>query len=271
MDFQPVFEHIPKHFAKDGDILMSHQLAMMSGSFPAGEEYYIESVRHFRDEITDPVLKAQVAGFIGQEKMHSRQHDALNAHLASFGYRIDTIDRVSRKINAVRKRRENPLRDLAETAAAEHLTATMAEIVLRNPDLAVEAAMGVILWHALEECEHKAVAFDVYRAIGGSERERIRAGRLRRYTMWAVPFMAVASALLTDPAIRRPGALLASWRRFQASPLTGKEVRARLKEFERPGFHPNDRDTDALLEEWRERLFGAGGSLSEALVLGKSA
>jgi predicted metal-dependent hydrolase len=29
----------------------------------------------------------------------------------------------------------------------------------------------------------------------------------------------------------------------------------------RPGFHPDDRDTRALLESWRTQLFGEGGAL----------
>ena len=54
------------------------------------------------------------------------------------------------------------------TAALEHFTATLAEMILSDPEardmFGDETVKNLFLWHALEEAEHKAVAFDVYKA-----------------------------------------------------------------------------------------------------------
>jgi hypothetical protein len=41
-----------------------------------------------------------------------------------------------------------------------------------------------------------------------------------------------------------------------------REVWERFKDYERPDFHPNDRDSTALVETWRAELFSDGGSLA---------
>ena len=74
MAFEDGFADVPRHFAKDGDLIGSHLAAALSAVFPDGEDFFVRSVRHFRDQITDPELKRQVGGFIGQEAMHGRQH-----------------------------------------------------------------------------------------------------------------------------------------------------------------------------------------------------
>ena len=45
-------------------------------------DFFVRSVRYFRDQITDPDLQRQVAGFIGQESVHGREHRAFNRRLA---------------------------------------------------------------------------------------------------------------------------------------------------------------------------------------------
>ena len=75
-----------------------------------------------------------------------------------------------------------------------------------------EGIESLFLWHALEESEHKAVAFDVYRAIGGSERTRILTMKAARYGFVLGVSFQVALSLLRDPASREKGRLRASFR-----------------------------------------------------------
>ena len=69
----------------------------------------------------------------------------------------------------------HPVNHVAVTAAYEHFTAVMATGVLTHPNWLDGATPELALlwrWHAVEESEHKTVAFDLYRAMGGSERRR---------------------------------------------------------------------------------------------------
>ncbi len=81
ISFEESLQDLPRHFAADGDLILSHLAAALSSVFPDGEDFFVRSVRHYRDQITDPDLKRQVAGFIGQEAMHGREHRALNDRL----------------------------------------------------------------------------------------------------------------------------------------------------------------------------------------------
>ena len=265
IELEPSFESIPKHFAKDGDLIGSHFVATLSAVFPEGEKFFIRSVKHYRDRITDPVLKDQVAGFMGQESVHGREHGAFNQHLARLGYPTLRVDRLLRHGLGFRTRHVAPIANLASTAALEHFTATLAELVMRSEEtreaMGHDAVRDLFLWHALEESEHKAVAFDVYRAVGGSERLRILTMKLVRYMFVLSTTIEMIVSLLGDRDAYRPAALLRSWRRFRRQPFISRAVWDQLKEYERPGFHPNDRPTHDLIETWRERLFGESGEM----------
>jgi predicted metal-dependent hydrolase len=76
----------------------------------------------------------------------------------------------------------------------------------------------------------------------------------------------VAISLLLDRATYRRGNLRKSLRRFFRSPVVSKELWLQLKDYNRPDFHPDDRDTDALVAKYREELFGAEGTLNGLLV-----
>jgi len=262
---EPAFESVPRHFAQDGDLITSHFLAALSAVFPEGENFFIRSVRHYRDQITDPLLREQVSGFIGQEVVHGREHGAFNEHLATLGYPALKVDGLLRRSLEFRSRRITPIANLASTAALEHFTATLAELVMTSEQtreaMGHDAVRDLFLWHALEESEHKAVAFDVYRAVGGGERLRIVTMKIVRYMFVIGTTVQVVVSLLGDRASYRPGALRASWRRFRKQPIVSRAVWEQLKEYERRGFHPHDRPTQDLIDTWREELFGENGAM----------
>ncbi len=270
ISFEASLAALPRHFAADGDLVTSHVIAALSSVFPDGEDFFVRSVRHYRDRLDDPVLSRQVAGFIGQESMHGREHRALNARLAELGYPTLQGERLTRWGLALRSRLLPPISNLAATAALEHVTATLAELLLSDPDArrlcGHQGITDLFLWHALEESEHKAVAFDVYRAVGGGERLRILTMRLMTLAFVVGTALQVAASLLLDPATYRRGTLRASLRRFLASPFVQPAVRARLRAYNRRGFHPDDVDASALTARWRDELFGDGGTLRDLLV-----
>lgn len=260
ISFEDSLRDLPRHFVADGDLVMSHAVAALSSVFPDGEDYFVRSVRHYRDRITDPVLRRQVNGFIGQEATHGREHRALNRRLAELGYPTRRIESVTRWGLAVRTRFLSPASNLAATASLEHFTATLAELLLSDERLRADLGEGPVLdvleWHALEESEHKAVAFDVYRAVGGSE--RMRTVTMDLITVGFIVGMTLQTALsiLGDPATFERGRLRRSLGRLRRAPYLDRELWSRLREYNRHGFHPTDRDTTELVRSWREELFG---------------
>lgn len=254
-----------KYYA-GGDMVFSHFIAGLSAGFPPGEESFIRSVRRFADQITDPVLKERVAGFIGQEATHGREHRRLNDRLIEMGYPIEWVDAPSVTERQKRLEQRIPARlHLAATAAAEHYTAVLAERVLSSPEIQAlagdEEVRNLLNWHAFEELEHKSVAFDVYRAVGGTETMRI----LTMATLVAltVPLTAVSLtvSLSRDPDARRYPLSLAreAFTLFRGPVFRG--LGRELVLYLRPGFHPDDIDSRELLRRWQQELFGAEGSL----------
>ncbi|HEX6476898.1 MAG TPA: metal-dependent hydrolase, partial [Acidimicrobiales bacterium] len=211
ISFEESLEDLPRHFAADGDLIASHIAAALSAVFPDGEDFFVRSVRHFRDQVTDPALKRQVAGFIGQEAMHGREHRALNDRLDALGYPTKLVERLVERGLRIRERLLTAKSNLAATAALEHFTATLAELVLTNADardqFGHEGVKDLFIWHALEESEHKAVAFDVYKAVGGSERTRVLTMKLLRFGFVVGMSLQVVASLLGDRATYRPGNL----------------------------------------------------------------
>jgi predicted metal-dependent hydrolase len=270
ISFEESLRELPKHFAADDDLILSHLAASLSAVFPDGEDFFVRSVRHYRSEITDPELKAQVAGFIGQEAMHGREHRAFNDRLAELGYPTKAVERFTKRGLAFRERVAPPISNLAATAALEHFTAVLAELILTSPEarrlFGDDNVRNLFLWHALEESEHKAVAFDVYRLTDGSERLRVWTMKFVRAAFLGAVAVHLGLSLLGDKATFERGRFRASWRRFRRTPLMQKEMMEQLREYDRPGFHPDDRDTNALVAEWRDVLFGAEGSLNDKLA-----
>jgi len=239
--------------------------------FPDGEDYFVRSVEAMRDRIDDPDLRAAVDGFVGQEEMHGREHRVLNERLGELGYPTAAIGRYVRTLTSLRERFQGRKANLGYTAALEHYTATLAEKLLGDPsaraEIGHEGVRDLLLWHALEEAEHKAVAFDVYRHVGGSERLRVTTMWLTHLTFVLETSIWTVVSMAKDRDVwRHPLRVLRGLWRLRRSPFASPEQVRRLFAYHRRGFHPNDRDTTALVAEWRGRLFGPDGEMRELLA-----
>src|SRR5699024_3160864 len=135
ISFEEAVADLPKHFAADENVIVSHLVAMLSSVFPDGEDFFVRSVRHYRKRVTDPALRRQVNGFIGQEAMHGREHRVLNDRLDALGYPTKRMERFTKWGLELRSRKAPPISNLAATAALEHFTATLAELVMREPEI----------------------------------------------------------------------------------------------------------------------------------------
>ena len=111
----------------------------MSITFPLGEEFFIESVRAFADQVVDPKLQAEVRQFCGQEGFHRREHDRYNRTLCQLrNYDLGYLEKRLEKNIELSRKMYSPLQQLAMTAALEHITAILAEsaLDLENPESA---------------------------------------------------------------------------------------------------------------------------------------
>ncbi|HET6964234.1 MAG TPA: metal-dependent hydrolase [Acidimicrobiales bacterium] len=259
---------LPKYFA-DGDLVVSHILSMLSSFFPEGEDFFVRSVRNYRDQVETPELKKQVAGFIGQEAIHGREHRRFNERLAHHGYPTLWVDRRTRiGLEQLAKRAPKGVQ-LAVTAALEHYTATIAEVLLRDERAqalsSVPEVRHIFLWHAVEESEHKSVAFDVFQQVSGDQKLRIRTMKATTVIFLGALFGNTVISLAKDRNAWNPVRLWGSLKKLRDNPFFTRDVWHRLQDYNRPDFHPDDHDTEELLARWREELFGGEGELTEML------
>lgn len=241
----------------DGHAFKTAWFNAMSITFPLGEKFFIDSVRHFADRIDDPKLLGDIRGFCGQEGFHRREHQRYNEVLcARRGYDLQLMEgRLQRNIDIAYKRL-SPLECLAVTAALEHLTAILAEAALSDNDPMIGRAeppmQALWNWHAAEEMEHKAVAFDVYRAVGGSEKLRRRAMREATLFLLVDILAGVVHMLRRDGKLWRPRLWYQGWKFLFFKGGVLRRVWPAYREYYRDGFHPWQRDTRDLLAAWRD-------------------
>ncbi|MEC3949937.1 metal-dependent hydrolase [Sphingobium sp. HWE2-09] len=147
----------------NGDPIATAFFNALSITFPRGETYFIDSVRAFRDGVPDRLV-GEIAAFIKQEVVHSREHLAFNRQVTDHGYDVSRLDADVTMILDLAKQRP-PIASLAATMALEHFTAILAHELLREPRYLEGADPEVAAlwrWHAIEEIEHKGVAHDTW-------------------------------------------------------------------------------------------------------------
>lgn len=228
-----------------------------SAKLPEGEAQFIYSVRLFQDRITDPVLRSQVRAFIGQEAHHSREHDALNGAMKRRGYRLDKIERRMRRINKWMRKHQSPAKQLAGTVCGEHITALMADyFIAKRPDLLEElhpSMTRIWAWHAIEETEHKAVAFDVYGQLVGDR-------NLLRRTMLVFTLIFFTENAWDALAMTRRAGQLLNFRMWKQALgflwRMMRELRSDYLDFYKKDYHPWQHDNRAALEAAKKRYFG---------------
>ena len=171
LQFNP--KQIKRHYFANSPV-MSHFLTGLSSTFPIGEQFFVHSVRNVREKVQDEKLQAEISAFIGQEAMHSKAHEEFNQAWRREDYNLDRFMLWMETKNAHVKSL-HPKYQLAITCAFEHFTALLGSYILKHPELLStldDDAQKLWIWHAIEEIEHRAVAFDVYQHVFADERVR---------------------------------------------------------------------------------------------------
>lgn len=159
---------IPR-FWLDNDPFKTRVFDGVQMTFPDGERYFISSVRNYKADIQDPELLQEVKDFMMQEGQHGKVHSDYNDRLRRQGLPVDKMLAIAKKVLNRRLTKLPRSYNIAMTAALEHFTAMMAETFFAKKEVMANAdprVRSMLAWHAIEEMEHKAVAFDVMQKIG---------------------------------------------------------------------------------------------------------
>jgi uncharacterized protein len=241
--------------------------------FPAGERFFIRSVRRYLDRLSEQgedELVAQVRGFFGQEGRHAQAHERFFEALRAQGYDIDGIlARYEHAAYAVIEKAAPPALCLSVTVALEHFTAILAEDALSGGVLehADPAMRRLLEWHALEEIEHKSVAFDVLAKVHPSYALRMAGLALGTLTLGGFWIFATRELLGQDgtslfAAVRELRSLRMRSERdgvaYVPESIARRVFLRGLREYVRRDFHPADKDNERLAARALARLRDEG-------------
>jgi predicted metal-dependent hydrolase len=256
LDFGFATDEIPTYWM-DNDPFKSRMIDAVQATFPDGERYFIATVQAFRKQVSDPAMLAEIRDFSIQEGQHGLVHTEFNDRLQRQGVPIDRFTGFVKKISDRRLARYSPEFNVALTAAFEHFTAMMADLFFADKAMLAGAdprVRAMLAWHAIEEMEHKAVAFDVMQKVA-------KVGYFKR--TWAMTFASLSFTLntLISPwfMLKSDGygrleriRLYARGLAWMFNPRKGIFFRltVMIAPYYKPSFHPNDIPSVHNYSDW---------------------
>ncbi len=231
--------------------------------FPAGERFFIRSVRRYLPELPAE-LAERVHGFFGQEGRHGQAHDRMNHVLEEQGFHIQRFLEIYqwfcfKLIEPI----VPPELRISTTAACEHFTAVLADDLLR-PNSMYEAFAApmqeLLMWHAAEEIEHKSVAFDVLQTLHAGYATRVAGLALAASLLGAFWMGGTLNLLMQErqklgwARLYADAQQLGRWRRLHKKRGIIRDVFVRgIREYLRRDFHPDNNDNYHLAQQYLTR------------------
>lgn len=165
--------HWKKTSPEFSQIVNAGSLAM-----PFLEPYLIRSMIVAKSKISDPALLAEIEDYIGQEARHYQQHRRFNELLKAHGYTcIEGLEAQLKSDYTGFSKNRSLKFNLAYAEGFEAMALAIGHMLIeRREELfggADPAVSSLLLWHFVEEIEHKRVAFDVYQHLYGGTAYRI--------------------------------------------------------------------------------------------------
>lgn len=250
--YEEDFSDLPRWWF-GGDPVMTHYINGMNLVFPDGERFFIRSVRRYLDRIDDPELCEAVQAFSGQEGQHGAAHERQFRALEAQGFEIDSWMKWYRWLAYKIIEPSVPaIVRLSSTAALEHYTASFARLALETDllDPAHPSMRGLLRWHAAEEVEHRAVAYDVYVAVGGGYAVRIFGMIVATLTLLFFWHSATRHLMRQESDLPKVDK---REQRAKSKDRTRKRaavIREALWSYLKPGFHPDDVDDGASASDY---------------------
>ncbi|MEM8621098.1 MAG: metal-dependent hydrolase [Actinomycetota bacterium] len=179
-----VVRRIPFEFGDDLAPIWNPEHAewsyMVNGAslvMPYLEPFLIATVRDAAKEIDDEAVLEQARGFASQEGQHFRTHRRYNELLKRNGYPTLELVEANMKRSYDKLRERSLTFRLAYTSGFETMTVGVTDWLVgervRLFGGADTRVASFVLWHFVEESEHKSVAFDVYQAARGRYWQRV--------------------------------------------------------------------------------------------------
>lgn len=241
----------------DNNPFKSTFLGALSCVFPEGERMFMNAVRHHKDQISDETLLEQIKGFVHQEASHGNEHDNFNAYLTKQGYPAKSVDNFQRKERLFLEKHNSPKFLLAITVALEHFTAILSHQILKDDAITKgmdERFVELWRWHAIEETEHKAVAFDVWQECGGGYVYRCLVMLMMTFFFPLRVAMVQVWFLYRDKKLFSPKTWWSGLKFFFGNdPGITRKIFKDYLTFFKPSFHPWEQDNRDFLKEWEKQ------------------
>ena len=234
-------------------------------AMPYLEPYLIATMKKARLEITDAVLAADVDGYIGQESSHFRQHQQFNRRLAALGYQSIPALEARLKADYQRFAEQRSFRfNLAYAEGFEAMALTIGHMLVEerkalfgNADPAVSS---LVLWHFVEEIEHKTVTYDVLEALGGNYLWRVWGLLFATVHVMARTRQGYKALLVEDGLWYRPSSRLAV---YAVLLRIFRRLLPRLLRVMRPGYDPREVPDPEWATRWRQLHDGGEAGLGQ--------
>jgi predicted metal-dependent hydrolase len=255
------FHPNPRHWM-NGNPIATHFNNAMHMVFPDGEKFFIRSVKAYYKDIKDPKLKKQIDGFVGQEGTHYKEHQKFWSILEEQGFEPEVFLKIYRKTawDFLEKRLLKAFGDdygkklaLSVTVALEHYTAMFAESAFTNvPNFDLPDDMReLMLWHAAEEIEHKAIPFNLLKEVDDSYLLRVNGMIIA--TLGLSFYIALGQMILMSQDKEMelkslPGHFMAFIKGISGG--MGNTLTKHYFKYFQPDFHPDDIENYHLAEAY---------------------
>lgn len=239
----------------------SHVVNAASLAMPFLEPYLIETMRKAKERITDPRLQQEVDLYIGQESTHFRQHQQFNKRLADLGYQtVPKLEATLKTDYEALARTRSLTFNIAYAEGFEAMALTIGHMLVEDREFlfgdADPAVSSLVLWHFVEEIEHKCVTYDVFKALDGRYAWRIYGLLYATIHIMGRTRQGYRAMLIEDG---RWYTLKSRLTLYQLMTRIFLRLLPRLLRVLRPGYNPREVPDPSWVGEWW-RLHREGGN-----------
>lgn len=256
-DGELIIRKIPFEFPEDLDPIWHphHEWSQMvngaSVTMPYLEPFLVATLREAVPLIDNPHIKEETAGFCAQETTHFKTHRRYNELLKVSGYPVLAEIEADIRESFIKLGKRSLSYRLAYACGFETMTLGMTNwLVSQRRKLfggSDTRVASFILWHFVEEAEHKRVALDVYRAVDGNYWTRLAGIFIGSFDVFWWSRKAAVAMLKTDGRWTDLRSRVRVWKRTVEFFLA---ILPTLLRSAIPGHDPEDEKDPVWVRDW---------------------